>query len=174
MNPLWMVKTRYQIIADTMVGQRVFTSFQDVVRTIWREEGPPGFFKGMSASYVGCFEGAIQWIAYEKMKYYLSSVHHPLYQWNHVSVRRNNSSSNLHVSNDVTKAKETIRISPRTTLSPTEYFVSAAGSKLIAILVTYPHEVVRTRLREQATNGVFKYTGFVSALKSIAKEEGRK
>lgn len=165
MNPLWMVKTRYQIIADTMVGQRVFTSFQDVVRTIWRDEGPPGFFKGMSASYVGCFEGAIQWIAYEKVKSCLCSVH-PLDRLHNAfaAILGNNTS---YVGTMNSKP-------PRTTLSPTEYFVAAAGSKLIAILVTYPHEVVRTRLREQATNGVFKYTGFISTLKSIAKEEGRR
>ena len=151
-----------------MVGQRVFTSFQDVVRSIWREEVPPGFFKGLSASYVGCFEGAIQWMAYEKMKKYLSSSSiHPLDQlsstFSHI-VRRN--------SNITYTATVSSNGAVRTALSPSEYFVAAAGSKLIAILATYPHEVVRTRLREQATNGVFKYTGFVSALKSIAKEEG--
>ena len=147
------------------------------MRTIWREEGPPGFFKGMSASYVGCFEGAIQWIAYEKVKKSCLCSVHPLDRLHNAFAAikgNNNNNSSSYVSSSRAAAAVVSSKPPRTTLSPTEYFVAAAGSKLIAILVTYPHEVVRTRLREQATNGVFKYTGFVSTLKSIAREEGRR
>jgi len=53
-------------------------------------------------------------------------------------------------------------------------FVSAGISKLVASLATYPHEVAKTRLREQAVNGCYKYTGMVSTLKSVAVEEGWK
>jgi solute carrier family 25 protein 33/36 len=140
-NPLWMVKTRFQIIADTTVGQRKYGSYGEVVQTIMKEEGPLGFFKGITASYIGCFEGAIQWIAYEKFKTLLSV--------------------------DMTTKEDR-------TPSPTEYFFAAAGAKFIAVCATYPHEVVRTRLREQATNGLFKYKGFFGTLSTIAKEEGRK
>jgi solute carrier family 25 protein 33/36 len=149
MNPLWMVKTRFQIIADTSVGQRAFSSYRKVAQAIMREEGPPGFFKGITASYVGCFEGAIQWVAYEKLKTKLSTT--------------------LVVSEGCVEGVAV----PRTP-SPAEYFCAAAVSKFIAILATYPHETIRTRLREQATNGAFKYTGFVGTLKTIAREEGRR
>lgn len=57
-------------------------------------------------------------------------------------------------------------------LSAWEYSVAASTAKMIAIIATYPHEVVRTRLREQAINGAFKYTGFLNTLNIIAKEEG--
>ena len=57
-------------------------------------------------------------------------------------------------------------------LSAWEYTVAASTAKMIAIIATYPHEVVRTRLREQAINGAFKYTGFLNSLSIIAKEEG--
>ena len=67
-NPLWMVKTRYQIIGDSKVGQAIYKNYGEVVKAIWKEEGLPGFYKGLTASYAGCFEGAIQWIVYEKMK----------------------------------------------------------------------------------------------------------
>ena len=67
-NPLWMVKTRYQIIGDKQLGQRVYSSYREVISSIYKEEGIRGFFKGITASYMGCFEGAIQWIAYEKIK----------------------------------------------------------------------------------------------------------
>eukprot|EP01035_Chromulina_nebulosa_P033310 gene33310-44591_t len=32
MNPLWMVKTRFQIMADTSLGQRAFSNYGEVVR----------------------------------------------------------------------------------------------------------------------------------------------
>ena len=51
MNPLWMARTRYQLIADLSVGQRQFGSYGDVVKAIMKEEGIRGFFKGMTASY---------------------------------------------------------------------------------------------------------------------------
>ena len=62
-----------------------------------------------------------------------------------------------------------------TVVTPLDTFISAATAKCIAIVLTYPHEVVRIRLREAAAaGGSYKYTSFVSALRVIAKEEGRK
>jgi solute carrier family 25, member 33/36 len=48
----------------------------------------------------------------------------------------------------------------------------AATSKLVASLLTYPHEVVRTRMRE-LVNGKCPYNGLYDAFTRIAKEEGR-
>lgn len=39
-----------------------------MIRTIAREEGVRGFYKGLSASYLGVTEGTIQWVLYEKLK----------------------------------------------------------------------------------------------------------
>jgi solute carrier family 25 protein 33/36 len=58
-NPIWMVKTRFQILADTTAGQRAYSSYGDVIKTIFKEEGLQGFFKGLTSSYIGCFEGTI-------------------------------------------------------------------------------------------------------------------
>lgn len=149
-SPLWMVKTRFQILADTTVGQRKYKNYQDVVKAIYREEGPPGFFKGLTASYVGCFEGAIQWIVYEKSKKFLSR------------------------SIPIVSSTGEITMTGERTPTPSEYFLAAAASKFLAVCLTYPHEVVRTRMREQATNGAFKYTGFLNTLKVIGREEGRR
>lgn len=59
-------------------------------------------------------------------------------------------------------------------LSNAEYLITAAAAKFIASMLTYPHEVVRTRLREQRApvSGPNKYTGIIQALRLIAKEEG--
>lgn len=78
------------------------------------------------------------------------------------------------VSSTSTKVKSNTIITPsgEKKLSAWEYSVAASTAKMIAIIATYPHEVVRTRLREQAINGAFKYTGFLNTLNIIAKEEG--
>lgn len=49
---------------------------------------------------------------------------------------------------------------------------ASGGAKAVASLITYPHEVIRTRLRQPAVNGVVKYTGLAQTLKLVLKEEG--
>jgi len=149
-----MVKTRYQILADPLSGQRAYSSYLDLIRTIWKEEGPPGFFKGLSASYIGCFEGAIQWIVYEKAR---SLPMLPTF-----STSRGSAEDKGIPGTAVGKQQGRVLNS----------FLAAGLAKFVAVVATYPHEVVRTRLREQALNGAFKYKGFFPALSTIAREDG--
>ena len=50
-NPIWMVKTRMQILADATTGQKAYSGYVDAIRTIYQQEGLKGFMKGISASY---------------------------------------------------------------------------------------------------------------------------
>jgi solute carrier family 25, member 33/36 len=145
-NPIWMVRTRMQLLADAAVGQVVYKGYGDVIRTIYREEGIQGFYRGIQASYWGCTEGALQFILYEQCKTKL------LARSNADRARRG--------------------LPPTTELSPSTYFWSAAFSKMVASIGTYPHEVARTRMREQARAGIFKYKGMWQTMNVIAKEEG--
>jgi len=188
MNPLWMVKTRFQIMADASVGQRAFKNYRDVAQAIYKEEGIPGFFKGITASYVGCFEGAIQWIVYEKLKSILSAPTKPAptkpaptlssssISNSKMGVQRLDLTRFLPGRNKPAHTENSLKIDAPVARVPKsiELFLAAALSKGVAIVATYPHEVVRTRLREQATMGVFKYRGFLGALSTIAREEGRR
>jgi len=147
-NPIWLVKTRMQLIADSSAGQKVYTSYRQCISSIAKEEGIGGFYKGISASYWGCAEGCIQFVLYEKLK-----------------------TNRINLLNEERAAQG---LKPANKLSKLEYFTTAAIAKSVAAITTYPHEVARTRLREQARSGVFKYRGMWQTIGLIGKEEGRK
>jgi len=147
-NPIWMVRTRMQLMVDATAGQRMYNGYTDAIKTIFKEEGIGGFYKGITASYWGCAEGATQFLIYEQIKSRL-----------------------LRKEND-RRASE--GLAPTSELHKATYFWAAACSKFVAAVATYPHEVARTRLREQARSGVFKYKGMWQTLGLMAKEEGAK
>ncbi|KAF9236083.1 mitochondrial carrier protein RIM2 [Melanogaster broomeanus] len=71
-NPIWVVKTRLQLLTSE---RRHASSLASVASNttkapvqIFREEGIRGFYKGLSASYLGVTEGTIQWVLYEHLK----------------------------------------------------------------------------------------------------------
>lgn len=67
-NPIWVVKTRLQLAADKAgSGLRQNGSWW-TIKKIMKEEGVKGFYKGLSASYLGVTEGTIQWVLYERLK----------------------------------------------------------------------------------------------------------
>lgn len=82
-NPIWVVKTRLQLaqhhrppipssasLSGAAPIQRAsfFGGSLSVIKEIWKEAGIRGFYKGLSASYLGVTEGTIQWVLYERLK----------------------------------------------------------------------------------------------------------
>jgi solute carrier family 25 protein 33/36 len=51
--------------SGSFLGESVVFS---TIKQIAREEGVRGFYKGLSASYLGVTEGTIQWVLYERLK----------------------------------------------------------------------------------------------------------
>lgn len=121
-NPIWLVKTRLQLdknVAERTGGSaaRQYRNSLDCVRQVLRDEGIRGFFKGMSASYLGASESTLQWVLYEQMK---KSLRH---------------------------REERIAASGREkswwdhTVEHTGKAGAAGGAKLVAAILAYPHEV---------------------------------
>jgi len=70
--------------------------------------------------------------------------------------------------------KQGIDCNPRSVLlSQFELFASGSLVKVVCVVLTYPHEVVRTRMREHDVyGGNQKYRSFTRTLGIIAIEEG--
>ncbi|KAH8831278.1 mitochondrial carrier [Flagelloscypha sp. PMI_526] len=144
-NPIWVVKTRMQLSASKMAGldstpRTGLASSLYTIRHIYAHEGVRGFYKGLTASYLGVTEGVIQWTLYEQLKSVTQNAAGPdgrggVLEW-------------------------------------AGMLTSAGVAKCCASLITYPHEVLRTRLRQPAVNGVIKYTGLVQTLRLVLQEEG--
>lgn len=141
-NPIWVLKTRLQL-----QGVRNTSSWV-CLRDILQQEGIRGLYKGMSASYLGVAEGTIQWVIYENLKK----------KWC--------------APKDALSLRNEKTIGGKTVQDWLGHLGAAATSKFVAACIAYPHEVIRTRLRQPAENGVPKYTGLAQSFSLIIKEEG--
>ncbi|WFD01164.1 hypothetical protein MYAM1_003925 [Malassezia yamatoensis] len=59
-------------------------------------------------------------------------------------------------------------------LSTSSILLCSGGSKMLASIATYPHEVLRTRLQMVPQSDRTHYTGFLRAVKYIYRHEGAK
>ncbi|EGC37201.1 hypothetical protein DICPUDRAFT_30670 [Dictyostelium purpureum] len=144
-SPIWLIKTRMQLQTSLKNFNEgtQYKGFLHCCFSIVREEGPLGFYKGLGASLISVSESAFQFVLYEGFKNGI------------LKLKRENGHEN-----------------PNELTTP-EYLISAGVAKLIAAFSTYPHEVVRTRLREQVKPGtVSKYKTVLQTLYLVAKEEG--
>ncbi|KAJ2780939.1 Pyrimidine nucleotide transporter, mitochondrial [Coemansia interrupta] len=125
-------------------GREQYASSLACFRAILHKEGIKGLYKGTSAAYLGASESAIQWVIYEQLK------------------------------RGLRQAKEGRSAgAQRGFFDWFEYFGAAALAKLMASVVSYPHEVLRTRLRQPPDeHGRVKYRGLVNSAKIIMREEG--
>ncbi|KAL9991996.1 putative mitochondrial carrier protein [Helianthus debilis subsp. tardiflorus] len=151
-NPVWVVKTRLQLQTPQHHGHP-YSGFSDALRTILKDEGWRALYKGLLP---GLFlvrfgivaHGAIQFTAYEEFRKIIVDYRHK----QNPSI---DSSSDL--------------------LTTVDYATLGASSKLAAILVTYPFQVIRARLQQRpSTDGVPRYTNIWHATERTARLEGVK
>lgn len=152
-NPIWLVKTRIQLDKQNAGpgGQgRQYRNALDCVRQTVKQEGIRGLYRGLSASYLGVSESTLQWVLYERAKASLARRERDL----------------LASGRAPTVWDRVVEYGGKLT--------AAGGAKFFAALITYPHEVVRTRLRQAPVNahGEVKYKGLWSCFTTVWKEEG--
>ncbi|KAI8323789.1 mitochondrial carrier [Martensiomyces pterosporus] len=126
--------------------QGVYKNSLECLRAIIQNEGLLGLYKGTSAAYLGVSESAIQWMIYEQLK---------------KALKNRQAQSGSHAGG------------AKTMYDWFEYFGAAASAKLCASVITYPHEVLRTRLRQPPdAQGNVKYRGLAHTVKVVYVEEG--
>ena len=153
-NPIWLVKTRLQLDKNHAektgsLSNRQYKNSWDCFKQTLRAEGIRGLYRGLSASYLGVTESTLQWVLYEQMKIYLKSREQRLATSGKTATYWDN------------------------TLAWSGKVAGAGVAKFFAAIITYPHEVVRTRLRQAPMkDGRMKYNGIVHCFRTIWKEEG--
>ncbi|KIM40825.1 hypothetical protein M413DRAFT_445628 [Hebeloma cylindrosporum] len=151
MNPVFLIKTRLQLDVRTekagvMTGR--YASSLNCIRKILQQEGIRALYRGLGASYLGSVETVFQLVVYEQLKQLFRPI-----------------STGPNAQGDLTWG-HAVKSWAGTS--------GAAGSaKLAAVLVTYPHEVLRTRLRQAPVeNGIRKYVSLVQTFRLVRAEEG--
>ncbi|RZB60900.1 Folate transporter 1, chloroplastic isoform C [Glycine soja] len=142
-NPVWLVKTRLQL--QTPLHQtRPYSGVYDAFRTIMREEGFSALYRGIVPGLFLVSHGAIQFTAYEELR--------------KVIVDFKSKGSTVHNQN------------PDKLLNSVDYAVLGATSKLAAVLLTYPFQVIRARLQQRPSgDGVPRYMDTLHVVKETAR-----
>jgi solute carrier family 25 protein 33/36 len=112
-----------------------------VARKVYEADGIRGFYRGLSASYYGIAETVIHFVIYEILRAKL--VEHRA-------------------------QRQMAGEQPNKLYDFLEYMGAGALAKAIATCVGYPHEVARTRMREEGNT----YQRFWQTLGLVVKEEG--
>lgn len=110
------------------------------IRDIYRTKGLVGFYKGITASYFGVSETVIHFVIYEAIKAKLREYRHAGFD------------------------------DQKTSRDFLEFMLAGATSKTCASCIAYPHEVARTRLRQEGN----KYRNFWQTLSTVFREEGHR
>ena len=150
-NPLWMVKTR--LFMQKPGNPSNYRGLFDALVRIARDEGIRGLYRGLIPGLFGVSHGSIQFMAYEQLK-----------NW-HRLTQNNKIRSQISIASD----DKVLNFNPPKTV---EYLLMSSASKTIAMLVTYPYQVVRSRLQVRAFEGTFSYKGVFDVIRTTAKSEG--
>jgi len=144
-NPIWVVKVR---MFTTRAGSPTsYRSLWDGLSSIVRTEGIPGLFRGTSLALFGVSNGAIQFMAYEEMKSWGFRQKKTLFE---------------KTGRAWTPAEDK--------LSNTSYTIMSGASKLGALTLTYPYQVIRSRIQNNATTSL--YPTIPVAIKRTWSQEG--
>ncbi|KAF8239502.1 mitochondrial carrier [Tricholoma matsutake] len=129
-NPLWLVRVR--MFTTPPDSPSAYRGLWDGLSTIVRTEGVLGLFRGTSLALVGVSNGAIQFVAYEKMK-----------KWGFDRKKRQYQKTGREWNIEADK------------LSNAAYTFMSISSKLAALTLTYPYQVVRSRIQDNAISEQF-------------------
>ncbi|KAJ5333288.1 uncharacterized protein N7506_007071 [Penicillium brevicompactum] len=141
-NPIWVIKTRMLSTGSRAPG--AYPSFVSGAKQIYNAEGIPGFYRGLVPALFGVSHGALQFMAYEQLKLFRS------------------------------RSKDTGLLgqgpSGAQDLGNIDLLAISSLSKVFAGSVTYPYQVIRSRLQTYDARVV--YRGALDVFSQIWTREG--
>lgn len=159
-NPIWFVKTRLQLDYNSKVQMTV----RQCINRVYAQGGISGFYKGITASYFGICETMVHFVIYEFIKSKLvNTLLKYAYFLQHIYY------INIFILTLQLEMHKTPHEDVKSSKDFLEFMMAGAVSKTVASCIAYPHEVARTRLREEGN----KYNTFFQTLHTVWKEEGR-
>ena len=154
-NPLWVLKTR--MLSSDRSAAGAYPSMWAGARHILREEGVAGFYRGLFVSLIGVSHGAVQFAVYEPLKRFVAATQNK----NDDDDNNNNNNNNDHG-----------RRSSRRQLSNNETtLIVSTVAKFVAGAVTYPYQVVRSRLQNYNADARFG-RGIAGVSRQLWREDG--
>lgn len=157
-NPLWLIKTRMQLqMKRVQEEQFIKTSTQksslsekikppyrnmwDAARTIVKEEGVLALYKGAVPALILVSHGGVQFVTYEFLK-------------KHFGIYTKASRGDQKQRNVIERLHDSVG-----------YLTMGAASKIIASTVTYPIQVIKSRLQQRKQTTEITATGEVRIVK---------
>lgn len=123
-NPIWVVKTRLMLQSNLGPASTHYKGTLDAFRCIWNQEGIRALYRGLVPSLLGLFHVAIHFPVYEKLKLRFKCY-------------------SLQQGGDATTYGYEIHLP--------NLIMASSISKMIASGLTYPHEILRTRMQIRPT-----------------------
>lgn len=146
-NPIWVLKTRMLSSDRGAVG--AYPSMWKGAVQLWRTEGWRGFYRGLGISLFGVSHGAVQFAVYEPAKRFYFTRRR----------RREGGPAQAQA------GQESVRMANEATL------VISSVSKLAAGAITYPYQVIRSRLQNYDADERFG-RGIRAVVTRTWREEG--
>ncbi|KAI1422172.1 mitochondrial folate carrier protein [Xylaria sp. FL1777] len=145
-NPIWVLKTRMLSSDRGAVG--AYPSMWAGAAQLLRTEGWRGFYRGLGISLFGVSHGAVQFAVYDPLKQMYISRRQKLAR----GTSRSDSRERQSMTNEAT-------------------LIISSVSKLVAGAVTYPYQVIRSRLQNYDAEERFG-RGIRGVVKKTWREEG--
>ncbi|KAG7575421.1 hypothetical protein FFLO_00240 [Filobasidium floriforme] len=146
-NPIWVVKTRVFASSKNSEAGRAYRGLWHGLTSIYRTEGIRGLYRGSLLALVGVSNGSIQFATYEEIKTRRAAIkRRAIEREGRVWGRGDEKLSNM------------------------EYILASGSSKLVAIALTYPYQVVRARIQNAATSDL--YPNIPKTISRTFRQEG--
>ncbi|KAF4120514.1 solute carrier family 25 (mitochondrial folate transporter), member 32 [Geosmithia morbida] len=169
-NPIWVIKTR--MLSSDRGAAGAYPSMMAGVRSILRGEGLRGFYRGLGVSLFGVSHGAVQFAVYEPLKrmYLASASSVPSPSSSSHGNGNGNGDGNIDGAGGE-RGRGRVGEERGGPMPVQVTMLISGGAKLVAGAVTYPYQVLRSRLQNLGAEERFG-RGIAGVVRTTWRDEG--